>query len=121
MKKLALTSAILLAVAGSAVAATQATQTSSQGGFNDGIGTNIAQNNIRKSDMRYSKRLDDRRDYCRYYDDYPGSGGFVDNNQTVTKATDVSKLKDNDRLVLEGMIEKRNKKITRLENEKNNW
>lgn len=115
MKKLALASAILLAVTGSAIAATQTTDTTAQNnaqsavqttpnaakaGFNDG--TNQTQNNTMKAarDGKHrGKHHDERCDGSR-------DCGFIDNNLPVTKASEIGNLKDNDRIALEGVIEK---------------
>ncbi|MGR6979956.1 YgiW/YdeI family stress tolerance OB fold protein [Testudinibacter sp. P27/CKL/0425] len=113
MKKLALVSAVLLAVSGATFAATQtadnaqsavqSVQPAAQGGFNSDTATPRQAN--RANLPRDGKFKDGRHcDGARLQD---GSrGGFINNNLTVTSVSELSKLKDDDRIVLEGVIEK---------------
>ncbi|MGR3807313.1 TIGR00156 family protein [Pasteurella testudinis DSM 23072] len=83
MKKLALTSALLLAVSGGALAATQSAD-----------GTQPTFGGERVMQKHDGKRSDKHQ-----------RGGFAGEQAAVTKVADVKNLKDDARVVLEGFIE----------------
>ncbi|MGV6988394.1 YgiW/YdeI family stress tolerance OB fold protein [Testudinibacter sp. P80/BLE/0925] len=83
MKKLTLTSALLLAVSGAALAATQ-----SAGGTQPTFGGECV---MQKYDCKRSDKFQ--------------RGGFVGEQAAVTKVVDIKNLKDDARVVLEGVIE----------------
>ncbi|TNH06770.1 YgiW/YdeI family stress tolerance OB fold protein [Testudinibacter sp. TR-2022] len=117
MKKLALVSALLVAISGTALAASETTTTTAaaaqsaqsaqmqnRSGFNDGSNPQSQQQ------LQQGKRDGKGREDCHRKDgkkrDDTKRGSFIDNNAPVISTSSVKDLKDNDRLVLEGFIEK---------------
>lgn len=113
MKKLALVSALIVAVSGTALAvetttaaaapAPQSAQMQSRGGFNDGSNPQAQQLQQGKRDVQAKTGRHHKDGKKR---DAAKRGNFIDTNAPITSVNSVKDLKDKDRLVLEGFIEK---------------